>query len=238
VAARDNRTEFWERARTITPYLVAETRFGRFIAPTQDDELGRALFVHKDHHPELLALRAAVRVLQRDRRAKWPTGLALVDVGAGLGLRCVPALAQFGFARAVAHEADPRLARLVRANARLNGCEERIRVTMEPMGEPSADDDAQVGLLWIGARQPLPDVLVAAGPLIEQEVPIVVEVTPARLEPAAREALVVALDGRYAHVAVVGHHAADAEPLESLAAAEPAGSHLLVTTLGGPRARR
>ena len=249
-ASSRERTEFYELAGAVTPLIVAETAFGRFIVPSRSVGLGRSVFVDRERHRELVALSSAVRVLRLHGGATWPSGLDIVDTGAQLGIRSVAALTSHGFDRAVALEPDVELARFVRMNARLNDCHARIRVapvavgsgpgdtpalafetvTLDRLAERGLYDPSRVGLTWIGASGSLLAALAGAQSLISRAVPLVIEVGPELGGRAGRDALVTALEGRYGHATTLGDEPGQVAALESLRAREPDGSHLLLTS--------
>ena len=249
-ATSSARTDFYEQARAVSPLVVADTTFGRFILPSRRVGLGRSVFVDREHHRELVALSSAVRLLRRHRGATWPSGLDIVDTGAELGLRSVAALTSHGFDRAVALEPDVELARFVRMNARLNDCHARIRVAPVSVGSAAGDtsaracetvtldrlaerglyDPSTVGLTWFGASGSILAALAGAQSLISRAVPLVIEVGPELRERAERDALVTALDGRYRHATTVGQDTGPLAALDSLKVTEPDGSHLLLTS--------
>jgi FkbM family methyltransferase len=63
-----------------------------------------------------------------------PDGRVFVDVGANIGTTTLPALARYGFERAIAVEPEPENVRLLRANAALNRLDQRVVVVEAAVG--------------------------------------------------------------------------------------------------------
>jgi FkbM family methyltransferase len=132
------RIEFWELARTMTPYLAAENRGDVYIVPTS---AGGGIFVRNARRAEFVCLERACAIL-RDRGRQ--DGDVFVDVGAHIGTSLIPALTQHGFSRGVAIEPDPDNLRLLRANLAVNGLDTKVAVVH------AAVSDAP-GRLWFQA---------------------------------------------------------------------------------------
>ncbi len=113
---------FWERAKSMTPYVAVEQRGDVFLLPTSIDS---KLFVRADRS-EFAVLDRACAVLRRAGRLR--ENGAIVDVGAHIGTTTIHGLIQQGFERAVAIEPDPDHVPLLRANIALNGLDERVTV--------------------------------------------------------------------------------------------------------------
>jgi FkbM family methyltransferase len=136
---RRERAEFLEAAAVFTPLVAVQTRSGLFIVPTSGESIGRTLFV-KRARGEMRTLKLAMKALKRlgiNARGTF------VDVGANIGTTSITALTRHGFARAVAVEPAPENLRLLRANAALNGLEDRLVV----MGLALSDSDGEADLV-------------------------------------------------------------------------------------------
>jgi FkbM family methyltransferase len=126
VADREERAlrdRYFETAREMTPLLGVESDGVMFVVPTWDDRVARKLFVAR-RRQEMKVLRCAIKILSA--RGRKPGG-TFIDVGANIGTTCLPALT-LGFERAIAIEPDIANARLLRANAELNGLADRLTV--------------------------------------------------------------------------------------------------------------
>jgi FkbM family methyltransferase len=137
----DAQTEFWELARTMTPYVAAENRGDVYLSPTW---ISGALFARNVHRAEFVCLARACAFL-RDRGRL--DGDVFVDVGAHIGTSVIPALTQHGFARAVAIEPDPDNLVILRANLALNGLDANVTAV------PAAVSAAPGRLWFVPGRQ-------------------------------------------------------------------------------------
>ncbi len=114
----------YELARRASPLLAAPFGPGQLLVDSQDDEIGRTVFVSGGY--ERWHMEAAVRRLRATGHD--PTGKVFVDVGANIGTSTVDALAQFGFGRAVCFEPAADNVRLLRVNLVWNGLDGRAQV--------------------------------------------------------------------------------------------------------------
>jgi FkbM family methyltransferase len=121
----------------------------RYLVDRSDDGPGGALFVWRVL-PEFAALRRAVDLLAANGES--PAGRLLVDVGANIGTTCLPAVARLGFAGAVAIEPDRRNARVLRANADLNGLSELVAVVEAAAGDEEGEATFVAGKTTKGGR--------------------------------------------------------------------------------------
>jgi FkbM family methyltransferase len=94
-----------------------------FLVDTADLGVGRSLFVNRS--------RSELDVLRRVLALAGPARGMLVDVGANIGTTTLAALSLHGFERALAVEPEPANVALLRANAALNGLDERV--VIEPL---------------------------------------------------------------------------------------------------------
>ncbi|MGH9264906.1 MAG: FkbM family methyltransferase [Acidimicrobiales bacterium] len=104
---------------------VLEAPFGRarLLVRTDDDEIGRVVFVTGGYERVYM-----VHATAELRRLGFPVeGTTFVDIGANIGTSTVDALVNFGFGRAVCFEPDERSFRLLLANVALNGLEGRVQ---------------------------------------------------------------------------------------------------------------
>lgn len=94
-----------------------------YVINCRDKHISRELFLGGEQRDFQKLLSSIDIIAQKGRR---PT--VLVDVGANLGSICIPAVARGHFARAIAIEPHPLNCRLLRANAALNGVQDRIAI--------------------------------------------------------------------------------------------------------------
>lgn len=114
---REERERFFASARPVTPYVAVEIDGCEFILSTADPAPGGRLFSARGKSEFTVLRRAAAAVPNRG---------VFLDVGANIGTSSLPALQYFE--RVIAVEAEPRNAKLMRANAALNGLGDRVTV--------------------------------------------------------------------------------------------------------------
>jgi FkbM family methyltransferase len=104
------------------PLVEAEMSGLRVMLSTADQTIARSVFAAGDWDPLLVG--SAFEAL--DRYAAPYRGKTFLEVGANFGVYCLPAVAEYGFARAIAYEPDPESYRLLRQNVERNSLEERV----------------------------------------------------------------------------------------------------------------
>ncbi len=124
----------------------------RVMLSTADKTIARSVFAAGDWDPLLVGttFRAldAYGIAYRDR--------TFLEVGANFGVYCLPAVAEYGFARAIAYEPDPESYRLLRQNVERNSLADRVQtynaaLSAEPgelvlrLGRHNAGDNRVVG---------------------------------------------------------------------------------------------
>jgi FkbM family methyltransferase len=114
---QDQRRRFFGEAARYTGYVAVEAEGLTFLVSTADEAPGGKFFRTRSRQEFPVLARACDRV--------DPRGV-FVDVGANVGTTTLAALNRFD--RAIAVEAEPRNAALLRANAALNGLEDRVSV--------------------------------------------------------------------------------------------------------------
>ena len=113
--------------------LVADGSDGtRFVIDPADQVISKEIFVSGGFDREKLA---QVTAWLAQHRVLTAGAATLYDIGANVGTVCIPAVSSGGFARAVAVEADPHNARLLRTNVNLNGLEQRITVVEKAVSD-------------------------------------------------------------------------------------------------------
>ena len=156
------RQEFFELARSMTPYVATEVRGAVFVIPTSTDDR----FFVRQRRKDLRILGQAVATVREERKS---SGGTFVDVGAHIGTTTVSALAHQGFDRTVSIEPDPENLRLLRANVSLNGLDDRVTVVPAAVSDvpgtaPFARRDPESGpAYWSKGRitdEVAPDALV------------------------------------------------------------------------------
>jgi FkbM family methyltransferase len=94
----------------------------RVLLNTSDRTIARSVFAAGDWDPLLVG--TAFRAL--DAYGIAYRGKTLLEVGANFGVYCLPAVAEYGFAKAIAYEPDPESFRLLRQNVERNGLDGRV----------------------------------------------------------------------------------------------------------------
>ena len=106
------------------PRLEASVGDLRYVVPTSDRTIARSLFAGGDWEPlEVDAAYAALAAAGYDDF----DGKTFLEVGANLGMTSIGAVAERGFAAAIAFEPEPGLFELLCENIRRNGLGDRIR---------------------------------------------------------------------------------------------------------------
>jgi FkbM family methyltransferase len=114
---QDRRQRFFEDARRYTRHVSVEVEGLTFFVSTSDQAPGGRFF-RSQKSSDLLVLRRACERLD-------PRGV-FVDVGANIGTTTLPSLRYFE--RALAVEAEPGNAALLRANVALNRMDDRVTI--------------------------------------------------------------------------------------------------------------
>ena len=118
------RERFFNRASRWTNLVSVEAHGLEFVVPTWDDAVGRRLFVRRTRG-EMSLLPQVLKML--DERQIDVRSRLFVDVGANVGTTSLLAL-RGGFTSVIALEPEPANAKILQANACLNGLETRIDV--------------------------------------------------------------------------------------------------------------
>jgi FkbM family methyltransferase len=113
----DRRQRFFAEAGRYTQHVSVEAEGFTFLVPTGDAAAGDRFFKTRSGSEFAVLRRACERI---------PPHGVFVDVGANIGTTTLPALRYFE--RALAVEAEPRNASLLRANVVLNALEDRVVV--------------------------------------------------------------------------------------------------------------
>lgn len=106
-------------------YLHAQASEEAFFVDSSDNFMSRE--VYHSGASQFSTLDAGFRLIESERRVDLKDW-TLIDIGANIGVICIPAVARGMCAKAIAIEPTPKTTRLLRANIALNGLEERIVV--------------------------------------------------------------------------------------------------------------
>jgi FkbM family methyltransferase len=103
------------------------TNFGpeQFLIDIHDQAIGKSIFAtgECEFHKFILAIK-----LLRKHEVYDEAQMLLIDVGANIGIICIPAVARNYVKRAIAIEPHPQNCRLLRTNVALNGLTETVSV--------------------------------------------------------------------------------------------------------------
>lgn len=103
-------------------HVVVEMAGLQVVVPTSDRTIARSIYTSGDWDPLLVGT-----VFDALREFGQPIeGSVLLEVGANFGVYSLPAVAEFGFARAVAYEPDPASYALLEHNIERNGLGDRV----------------------------------------------------------------------------------------------------------------
>lgn len=103
-------------------HVVAEMSGLRVVVPTSDFTIARSVYTSGDWDPLLVGTAFdALRAFGHRHQ-----GTVFLEVGANFGVYSLPAVAEFGFARAIAYEPDPYAFALLEENIARNGLRARV----------------------------------------------------------------------------------------------------------------
>ena len=103
-------------------HVVADMSGLRVLVPTSDRTIARSVFTSGDWDPLLVGTVFDALSAYHHRHE----GSVFLEVGANFGVYSLPAVAQFGFARAIAYEPDPHAFALLEENIERNGLRARV----------------------------------------------------------------------------------------------------------------
>jgi FkbM family methyltransferase len=180
-----DRAQFFAESAALSAYLSVESAGATYLVRTEDQAMGRMLFV-KGARGEMTLVERAVNLITAVAGEDGTVGRAFVDVGANIGTSTIPALMHHGFGSAVCFEPEARNVLNLRANLLLNGLEDRARVfgvavsdavgTRQLMVDPTAGgtawiaDDPGLAPWSLEARSPVPVPTVTLDSYVEEGV--------------------------------------------------------------------
>ena len=152
------RTAFFLAAAPWAPRLEARMGPLRVLLSTSDRTMARSVFAAGDWDPLLVGTVFAAL----DRWGHDYRGRTFVEVGANFGVYSLPAVAEYGFGRALAYEPEPDAYKLLARNVERNGLSGRVRHVQAALsrvpdqlllsrGRGNAGDNRIVGQLAAGA---------------------------------------------------------------------------------------
>ena len=127
------REAFFDRAAGLTPYLAARVGDEVFFVSTEDQGVGRRVFV-RTWRKDMTTLAKALDRLE-ELGVRLPAEPVFVDVGANIGTTTVTALRRHAFAAGVALEPAPGNFRLLRVNLAANGLDGAVRALNVAAGD-------------------------------------------------------------------------------------------------------
>jgi FkbM family methyltransferase len=123
----DERERFFDEAAEFTSMVATTAGGATFLVSTNDEVVGRTLFVKQSRGEISLLARTVALLRHLGLEERCVTGRTLLDIGANVGTTTIPALRSFPFAAAVACEPEPANYHLLRQNVVLNDLERRVR---------------------------------------------------------------------------------------------------------------
>ena len=127
------REKFFAHARDVTPFLSVRVGEELFFVSTDDQGVGRRLFV-RSWRRDMTTLAKAIERLA-ELGLPLPEGAVFVDVGANIGTTTVMALRRHPFAAGVAVEPSPDNFRLLRLNLAANGLHASVQAFQAAAGD-------------------------------------------------------------------------------------------------------
>jgi len=121
--------------------VEAEMARLRVLVGTADGTIGRSVYTSGDWDPLLVG--TVFDAL--DRFGQPFRGRTFVEVGANFGVYCLPAVASWGFARAVGYEPDPAAFELLRTNIERNDLTESVSAHHAALSAASGELTLQLG---------------------------------------------------------------------------------------------
>lgn len=125
--ARARREQLFADAGGLSDYLCARVGDTHLLVRSDDQHVGRALFV-KGGRGDAGVLSRSVAVIRTLLGDDAIIDRTFIDVGANIGSTTVPALLTHAFAEALALEPEPQNAMTLRLNVLLNRVQDRCRV--------------------------------------------------------------------------------------------------------------
>ncbi len=121
------RRAFWRLATRFTPTVAVERQGMRLFVSTQDQILGRRLFVyHRTPELDIVAAFDALRLIPGG--AAGLAGRSVLEIGANIGSHTVELIKHYEVASVVAIEPHPGNCGLLRQNVMVNGVADRVHL--------------------------------------------------------------------------------------------------------------
>ena len=114
-----------------TRLLVAPFGNGEMLVESEDEELGRIVFIRGEYERKYMS-KAMEYLTERGFSAE---GKIFIDVGANIGSSTLDALLHFGFSGAVCFEPDSRAFRLLRMNMILNDVDSVVTTFLKALSD-------------------------------------------------------------------------------------------------------
>lgn len=149
----DDRDHFFELAASHTSYVTTVVDGATYLVRTEDENVGKSLFL-KGGRSEMLILRRAIALVQEALGDDALADKSFLDVGANIGTTTVPALRSGPFANAICFEPEPSNVLNLRLNLLLNGLEERAATHAVAVSDSTGTaqfvaDTRQSGQGWV-----------------------------------------------------------------------------------------
>jgi FkbM family methyltransferase len=129
------RTAFFLAAAPLVPTLEAQMGGLRVVLNTSDRTMARSVFAAGDWDPLLVG--TVFEAL--DAWGHAYRGRTFLEVGANFGVYSLPAVSEYGFARALAYEPEPTAFALLRRNIRRNGLDDRVEAVQAALSRRAGE---------------------------------------------------------------------------------------------------
>jgi FkbM family methyltransferase len=146
------RERFYLLAGRMTSYVSVDAGSAVYLVRTQDQNVGRSLFL-KQTRGEMRVLARAVALIHAVAGGEGIARRQFLDVGANIGTTTISALIDHGFGTAVCFEPEPANLLTLRLNLLLNGLEDRAHALGAAVSDVSGTAELLVDLEQGGKHQ-------------------------------------------------------------------------------------
>lgn len=143
-------------------HLVAEMSGLNVLVPTSDRTIARSVYTSGDWDPLLVGTVFDALSAYRHRHQ----GSVFLEVGANFGVYALPAVAKFGFARAIAYEPDPHAFALLEANIVRNGLRAKVSAHHAALSDIPGELTLSLGAGNAGDNRVVADELASGRPTV------------------------------------------------------------------------
>jgi FkbM family methyltransferase len=160
--AQSDRASFFDAAPDRSEYLTVRVDGALFLVKTEDQHVGRALYI-KGGRGDIKLLARTLRAISALYGPEAIDGRTFLDVGANIGTTTVSALLFHPLGRAVALEPEPKNFVTLRLNLLLNGLAEKVTAIPAAASSSVGTVELLVNPTSSGLHSVLPDELLRSG---------------------------------------------------------------------------